>query len=312
MPVPFFVDRQDVDAKWKVQNAFAVLYYLRDEVVSAKIDDVTYTVKFFDGATMKDSDGEEIQLGYFNPTLPKGMASNFLELNYGDKCEKTNDYREAEVQLSCGSELAITGVNEFAPCRFRLQMNVPNLCSAKDYYDYLDQTDVEANDGGWWNYKVNFFKYNSVGSSIFMFHSEGAHSDRIKLGEIDNTLNGDADMTFGNGDLCDSTKLPRSGTIHMECGCQYEIKEMTEPTVCKYEVVITHPDACEEAPTNCASEASNLKAELIERKRNAKGMMTGTPTDWDEIYSTRMDSKKFPRDLLNVHYTNTDSKYWAK
>ena len=53
-----------------------------------------------------------------------------------------------------------------------------------------------------------------------MFHSDGVHSARIKLGDINPTLNEDAAMTF-TGDVCETTKVPRTGTIKVECGCRY-------------------------------------------------------------------------------------------
>ena len=251
-------------------------------------------------------DGKTTRIGFFNPTSPKGLSSQTLTLNYGDKCPETNDYREGEVRISCGDELAVTSKSMIADCRYLFTVTTPELCSAKDHYYYLDGTSVEANDGGWWNYRVNFFKHKSVGSTLFQFHSDGAHSERIKLGEIMPTLNSDGVMYFEHGEPCETTKLPRSGTINVECGCDYEVKELSEPEMCKFEFVISHPKACETAPKDCDS--TTLKAQLIEKKRKSK-MMT-VPADWDEIYSTRMDKSKFPRDLLHPHYT--ENKYWEK
>lgn len=308
MPVPFWTIRQDVDKnKMKVQNAFAALYYMKDKEATMTNDDgVKYTASFFDKVTMTGKDGKDTILGYFNPTTPEGLKTTTVMLNYGDKCAATNDYREGQVNLECGY-LGITKVVEITPCRYVVTVTTPEVCSAKDFYDYLKSSSVEANDGGWWNYKINFFRHKTGESPFVMFHSDGAHSSRIKIGDINPTLNEDADMTF-QGDLCESTKAPRTGTIKVECGCVYAVKSLTEPQVCEYEMVITHPKACKEEP-KC--DMSALKVELLNKKR-AERMMT-EPGDWDEIYSTRMTKDKFPRDLLNVQYSGQkeESKYWA-
>ena len=49
MPVPFYIDRQDVASKYKVQDAFAVMYYLRDKTVNFEEDGISYTISFFEG-----------------------------------------------------------------------------------------------------------------------------------------------------------------------------------------------------------------------------------------------------------------------
>lgn len=307
MPVPFWTIRQDVDkGKMKVQNAFAALYYMKDKETTMTEDDGTkYTASFFDKVTMT-KDGKETVLGYFNPTTPEGLKTTTVMLNYGDKCTATNDYGEGQVNLECGY-LGVKKVEEITPCRYVVTVTTPEVCSSKDFYDYLKSSSVQANDGGWWNYKINFFKHNNGDSPVVMFHSDGVHSARIKLGDINPTLNEDAAMTF-TGDVCETTKVPRTGTIKVECGCTYAVKSLTEPQVCEYEMVLTHPKACKE---ELKCDMSALKAELIEKKR-AERMMT-EPGDWDEIYSTRMSKDKFPRDLLNVQYSGQkdDSKYWA-
>jgi len=303
MPVPFWIIRQDVPDPLKVQDAFYNFYFLRGKSASLKAGDFEYEASFFEGVKRKNSDGTVTSLGYFNPTSPKGLPSTRFLFEYGDKCEATNDYREGQVDLVCGDVLEITEVSEISPCRYDVKVSTPEVCSAKSKYLFLKGTSLSAADGGWWQYKINFFKHEGKESPIYQYHSEGSNSERINLGSIkENGLDSQGRMVFHNGDICESSGNPREGTISVECGCEYEIANFMEQHPCVYDVVVKHPSACASTPSHCGS-VSNFKAELLAKKQTSTMFTKSNHPSWNQIYSTRMDETAFPRDLLNVKYT---------
>jgi len=298
MPVPFWIIRQDVPDAMKVQNAFYNFYELRDKKATLEDGSTKYETTFFEGVKMI-KDGVTTSLGYFNPLSPKGLPSNEFIFEYGDKCVETNDYREGKVTLICGDELAMLSIKEIKPCRYDIVATSPIVCSPKESFPYLKGSSIDASDNGWWEYKINFFKHGDAASPVYQFHSDGAHSERFLLGTITNSLDASGDIKFTNGDVCDVTGQPRSGLIHLECGCGYEIADLTETSVCVYDIIVKHPQACAYAPSNC--DKMNLRAEAVAKKRQ---MVHIDKPNWDEIYSSRMSESAFPRDLLNAKYTS--------
>lgn len=298
MPVPFWIIRQDVPEAMKVQNAFYNFYTLRDKSVKKTDGDSTYTVKFFEDVTV-EKDGKTTHLGYFNPLSPQGLSSLTFMFNYGDKCAATNDYTEGQVDLVCGNSLEIVDVSMIAACRYKLTVSSPELCSAADKYSFLKATTVEAADNGWWQYRVNFFKHGAKSASpVLQFHTGKAHAERFHLGNIHHTLNADNSMQFSKGDLCEPTGKHREGKISVECGCDYEITKFDEVSMCVYEMVVAHPQACASGkPASCKS--SSLRSKLAAKEELAEI----SKPDWNEIYSTRMDESAFPRSLLKAKYT---------
>ena len=129
MPVPFWIIRQDVPEPFKIQNAFYNFYYVRNKVISLSQSSFKYSVKFWDSVSAVDEDGKEIKLGYFNPLSPNGLPSNVFFFEYGDRCEKTDDYREGKLELKCGDKLELVSVSEVEPCKYKLIATAPERCS---------------------------------------------------------------------------------------------------------------------------------------------------------------------------------------
>jgi len=285
MPVPFWINRQDVDKNpYLVQNAFYAFYYLKGKTASLEVGSDTLSVKFFDSITKTDSQGKVTTYGYFNPLTPNGLPSNTFMFEYGDVCEATKDYREGQVELECGPSLAVTSISEITPCRYRIIATTPERCSATELHSFLGSSSLEAS-AGFWNFKVNFG--GSKHSHVVQYHKDSDIHERVLLGHIDKQVDENKNIKFVNGDLCASGKH-REGTIKVECGCQYEMTKLVEAKECVYEMAIAHPDACT-TPLNCDKKQSLRKTSLD--KVVTSESFDHAPTD--------KELGNYPRDLLN-------------
>ena len=124
-----------------------------------------------------------------------------------------------------------------------------------------------------------YYPSNAVG------HNDIPSVSRINLGEIESSLASATEIPFSKGDINPVTK--KQSVIHMECDCDYGIQKMTEVTPGNYEVVVTHPKACENVPSHC----SGTEHPAI-MKQKSQLSATVKPNSQKSLGS-------YPRDLLN-------------
>ena len=259
-----------------IQNAFYNFYFLKDVSIdyesTSNEQKVKYTVSFFD-KVMKTMNGKTTTLGYFSPVIPEGQPSNVFNFQYGDLCKKhktgvRDEHISGKLTLNCGLKQEITSVDETDPCKYKLLMTTPEMCSPKEAYSFLDENDIEVSDGIWWKYQINFFK-KGHGSHIYKYHvGPGETSERVHLGSITDSLNADGTLQFTSGAVCKDElsgwkTLPREGHIVVECGCEFGLKKIIETSQCQYAMTVTHPEACGDDKAFPGCSKLNLRSELL-------------------------------------------------
>lgn len=309
MPKPFYVIRNDVDHnKMMVQSAFYNFWFLKEVALeyTNSDDGSKYEVSFFEKVSKTDQQGNKITLGYFSPVIPEGQPSNVFTFQYGDLCKEhvtgvRDDHIDGTIALKCGISQEITGVKKIDACTYKVEATTPQMCSPKEVYSFLNEKVVEVSDGSWWNYQINFFK-KGHGSHLYKYHvgTSDSSSERIHLGSITDSLNADGTLQFISGAVCKDEvsgwkTLPREGSIHVECGCELGLKDITEISQCKYDITVAHPGACSDGEEPPSCEKLNLRAEL---------MMMKSPL---RHKPSRDELGKYPHNLMHPKFT-VDSK----